>query len=683
MDLQAEWLEADGLGGFASGTIGGMRTRRYHALLLAALAPPARRHVLVNGFDAFVETAAGRFALSTQKYAPDVVEPDGRGRVVEFRSEPWPTWRYRLEDGTEIEQELFAVHGEPLVVLAWRLARRAAPGERSAGNGAARALLTVRPFLSGRDYHALHHENPGFRFEAEIGTGGAGAARRGAAGDLRLAWRGYDGLPAVGCRSNGSYRHEPHWFRRFLYDEERARGFDPCEDLASPGEFAFDLARGEALWIVGARDAGAAPGGWFEGGGSAPALAKKLRARETKRRAAFASPLLRAADAYLVKRGEGKTIVAGYPWFMDWGRDTFLSLRGLCLATDRLEEARSILLQWAEAISEGMVPNRFPDQGEAPEYNTVDGSLWFVVAVEELLAAAKRGRRRRVSAGDERALLAAVRAILEAYVKGTRYGIGIDEDELLFAGERGQQLTWMDARADGREVTPRIGKPVELQALWYNALSFAAGRLEDAARWKSRAADVHDSFLERFWNDGAGCLYDVVDVDRAKGSSDASLRPNQILAVGGLPRPLLTGPRARRVVDVVEERLLTPLGLRTLAPDDPRYCPRYEGAPSQRDAAYHQGTAWPWLVGPFVDAWARVRGDTAAARREAQRRFVQPLLDRMAERGVAHLCEITDAEPPHGWKGCPFQAWSLGELLRVAPRAALAGAPARARSARA
>jgi predicted glycogen debranching enzyme len=692
MNLQAEWLEADGLGGFASGTVGGPRTRRYHALLLAATAPPAGRVALVNGFDAFVETQAGRFALSTQKYAPDVIAPDGRTRLVSFASEPWPTWTFRLEDGTEIVQELTALHGAPVIVLAWRrtkppkaagrapgaarAARRARGAE--AATAAPLARLVVRPFLSGRDYHALHQENPAFRFDADVRTPGPGgerdarAGRQRGAGDLRVSWRPYDSLPAVTCLANGAYRHDPHWYRSFVYDEEAARGFEAREDLGSPGELTFDLAKGEAVMVLGAElelpaDARAEHGHFSlsRTGFGAAAFARKLRADEARRRAAFPSPLHRAADAYLVRRGGGKTIVAGYPWFTDWGRDTFIALRGLCLATGRLDDARSILIEWADSITEGMVPNRFPDRGETPEYNTVDGSLWFVVAVEELLAAARRARRRVVSAADERKLLAAARAILEAYVKGTRFGIGMDEDELLAAGVRGQQLTWMDARADGREVTPRIGKPVEIQALWYNAIAFAASAFKDGARWKSLAADVHDSFLERFWNEKDGCLFDVVDADHVKGANDSSFRPNQILAVGGLPRPLLSGPRARKVVDAVEAKLVTPLGLRTLAPDDPRYAPRYEGGPSQRDAAYHQGTAWPWLLGPFVDAWIRVRGDTASARREAHRRFLQPLLDVMAANGVAHLCEIADAEPPQAWKGCPFQAWSLAELLRV------------------
>jgi len=319
-------------------------------------------------------------------------------------------------------------------------------------------------------------------------------------------------------------------------------------------------------------------------------------------------------------------------------------MRGLCLATGRIDEARSILREWAGSVSEGMVPNRFPDRGEAPEYNSVDASLWYVVAVHETLAAA----------GEEDARLRrAVDAILDGYSRGTRHGIAADMDGLLRAGEPGQQLTWMDARVDGRVITPRIGKPVEVNALWINALRVGG------ARWKALHDRAAASFAERFWNEARGCLFDVVD------PADDALRPNQVLAVGGLPFPVLQGERARRVVDVVEERLWTPLGLRSLAPGEPGYAPRYRGGVAERDGAYHQGTVWPWLLGPFVEAWVRVRGGDAPVRREARRKFLDPLLAQRDVAGLGHLPEIADADAPHLPRGCPFQAWSLGEALRL------------------
>jgi predicted glycogen debranching enzyme len=624
-DESAEWLEADGLGGFASGTATGVRTRRYHALLLVATTPPTGRVVLVNGLEAWIEAPAGRVALSTQRYAPDVLHPDGARRIEEFTVEPWPRWTFRLDDGTRIVQEIFVRHGAAAVVVSWHVA-----------GGAPEHVLAVRPLLSGRDPHSLHHENADADVDPLVRGG-------------RIVWRPYPGIPGVLALASGEYEHGPVWYRSFLYAEERARGLDHVEDLLSPGVFRFDLSRGRATLVFAAETA-ALPAQ------SAEACETAFRAAEATRRAAFAGPLDRAADAYVVRRGAGKTIVAGYPWFADWGRDTFVALRGLCLATGRLDDARDILLEWAGAVSAGMLPNRFPDRGDAPEFNAVDAALWYVVAVHDYLAA-----RRTVPAADRRALVDAVLAIVAGSADGTRHGIRLDHDGLLAAGEPGVQLTWMDAKVGDWVVTPRIGKPVEVEALWLNALHVASGFSE---RWAAVFAHGLETFRTRFWND-AGRLHDVVDVDHRAGAVDASFRPNQIFAVGGLPIAVLDGERARRVVDAVEERLWTPLGLRSLAPGSPAYVPRYEGGVRERDGAYHQGTVWPWLLGPFVEAWIRVRGGTAEAKREARARFVEPLLAHVGAAGLGHVSEIADAEPPHTPRGCPFQAWSVGELLRL------------------
>ena len=625
LDLR-EWLETDGLGGFASGTVSGVRTRRYHALLLAATTPPTGRMVLVNGLEAWCETPSGVVALSSQRYAPGVVHPDGASRIASFAQEPWPTWRFALPGGVEIEQEILVRHGAALALVGWRLV---APAEG--------IRLCVRPLLSGRDYHALHHENPGFGFAPRAHEG------------ERLRFALYPGAPELELAANARYEHAPEWYRRFEYGEELARGLDAVEDLASPGVLRFDLSAGRAALLMGTA-------GTLAGDAGALARADALRADERKRRDEFASPLHRAADAYLVKRGTGRTLVAGYPWFTDWGRDTFIALRGLCLATGRLDEAGAILREWAGAVSEGMLPNRFADAGETPEFNAVDASLWYAVAVGEYL-------QRRPAPRSERELLrGAVDAILDGYTAGTRFGIRADADGLLAAGVPGQQLTWMDARIGDWVVTPRIGKPVEVQALWLNALAVGASwRPGRRARLELGCA----SFLARFWNEAAGALHDVVDVDHAPGTVDPSFRPNQIFAIGGLPLQLLDGLRARRVVDAVEARLWTPLGPRSLAPGSPGYAPHYRGGPRERDAAYHQGTVWPWLAGPFVEAWLRVRGGSAAAKREARERFVRPLEAALASAGLGHLCEVADAEPPHRAGGCPFQAWSLGELIRL------------------
>lgn len=623
--LDSEWLEADGLGGFAMGTVGLVRTRRYHALLQVATTPPTGRVLLVNGADVYLETASGTYALSTQAYAPDTLHPDGARRVAWFASEPWPTWRLRAEDGTEIEQEIFAVHGEPTVVVRWR---------RVVGSGVAQ--LRVVPFVSGRDHHALH---------AESAERLPRVARDGGIVTLDLG----DGLPEVRMLANGRFQARPDWYRRFLYRGESERGLDAVEDLATPGEFVFDLTGADAHWILSA----------------APLpledpvhLSAGLRAREAARRARFAEPLARAADQYLVRRADGLSVVAGYPWFTDWGRDTFLALRGLCLATGRLDEAWAVLRAWAPHVSQGMLPNRFPDRGEAPEYGSVDAALWFVVAVHETLRAAARAGR---EVGEEAVedLVAAVLGVLEAHLRGTRHGIRVTEDGLLAAGVPGLQLTWMDARVGGREITPRIGKPVEVQALWLNALR--AGALLDP-RYGEPFTRALASFHVRFWNPDRACLYDVVDADHHTGAMDAALRPNQILAVGGLPASMVTRARARAIVQTVEAHLLTPLGLRSLAPGEAGYRPRFEGGPEQRDGAYHQGTVWPWLIGPFAEAWVRAGFGTPA---QARDRFLPPLLRHLEEAGLGHVSEVFDAEAPQRPGGCPFQAWSLAELLRI------------------
>jgi predicted glycogen debranching enzyme len=636
-DLAREWLEADGLGGFASGTVPGVRMRRYHALLLTARRPPTDRFVLVNGFDAWVETSAGRFAISSQAYGPGVISPDGAGRLEAFSLEPWPTWTYELEDGTHLTQELFVPRGSSVAVLAWRAVR---------GAGGGGATLEVRPFLSGRDSHALHHENSAFRFEAETEPGGF------------VHFRPYAQVPAMTFRSNGVYTHAPDWYRNLLYAMEAARGLDSSEDLGSPGTFRFSLDEGDAVLLLAAEG----HDGALAGDRAEDALAT-LRRAERRRRKGLGSRLERSADAYLVRRGAGRTIVAGYPWFTDWGRDTFIAMRGLCLATGRLAEAGQILVEWAGAVSEGMLPNFFPDSGALPEFNSVDASLWFCIVVHEyLVSCAAAGRA--VPRGDRAKLQDAFGAILSGYARGTRYGIRADADGLLAAGTPGVQLTWMDAKVGDWVVTPRIGKPVEVQGLWINALRIAAGFTEEFSGYLRLATE---SFEDRFWNAEAGCLHDVVDVDHVAGTADATFRPNQIFAVGGLPFALLDvdGERARRIVDAVEARLLTPLGLRTLPCDDPHYRPRYAGGVLERDGAYHQGTVWPWLAGPFVDAWVRVRGGSNEARNDARARFLAPLIAHLDQAGLSHVSEVADGDPPHTPGGCPFQAWSVGETLRI------------------
>ena len=634
MPREPEWLETDGLGGFASGSVGLVRRRRYHALLMRAVTP-SRRYVLVNGFDAIVVTPDGRYAISAQCYQPGVIAPEGLTRLASFTAEPWPVWVFQLPCGRSVRQEIFLAHGHAAAVVSFHLE-----------GDAAGCRLELRPFFSGRDPHSLQRENPGFNFTPEAAPG-------------RWRWTAYAGVPSVEIHADATYRPEPVWYRNFLYDLERARGLDDTEDLAAPGVFTADLGGGAAAFVFASPTPGEEAAGIFAG---PPAgLADRFRAQETARRAAFASPLHRAADSYLVRRGEGHTIIAGYPWFTDWGRDTFIALRGLCLATGRREIARSILLEWSGAVSEGMLPNFFPDGAKEAEYNSVDASLWYVVAVHDYLAAAAAAGE-KIPRADRKRLAAAVDAILTGYAGGTRFGIRADVDGLLYAGTPGVQLTWMDAKVGDWMVTPRRGKPVEVQALWINALRIGA---TFDPRWSEPADRAQASFARVFWHEPSGGLLDVADNDFVPGRTDASLRPNQIFAVGGLPFPVLTGSQAASVVRVVEQHLLTPLGLRSLAPGHPDFQSHYAGGVRERDGAYHQGTVWPWLIGPFVEAWLRVRGNSASARAEARSRFLAPLQAHLTEAGLGHLSEVADAVAPHTPGGCPFQAWSLGELLRL------------------
>jgi len=622
LPLDAEWLESDAMGGFASGTLAGYRTRRYHALLLTSRCPPTDRVVLVNGIEAWVDAAGSSFPLSTQHYAPDVIYPRGIDYLADFTSEPWPTWTFDGPDRLSIRQELLIDRASGDVLLIWRLL---------AGGPAAR--LHVRPMLSGREYHALMRENGAFDFAARtVGR--------------NVTWRPYGSLPAIAALTTGTYAHEPLWYRNFLYREEAARGLDCIEDLASPGGFTFDLHEGDAILVLRPND---------RIDDDAQVVGKHIRDTETGRRAPL-SPLDRAADAYVVHRGDGLTIIAGFPWFTDWGRDTFIAMRGLVIARGRYDVAASILLDWAEQISEGMLPNRFPDHGERAEFNSVDASLWYAIAVHDFLAAAQPDGTVRTR------LLDAVTRILDSYAAGARFGIHADDDGLLACGIPGVQVTWMDAKVGDHVVTPRIGKPVEVQALWINALRCTGGRYE------VMAVRAEIAFRERFWNPGSGCLHDVVDVDHQSGRVDSSIRPNQILGVGGLPFAVVDADVARAIVATVERELLTPLGLRTLAPGDAAYRPRYEGGVRDRDTAYHQGTVWPWLIGPFVDAWLSVNGDDPAHRDEARLRFLAPLQAHLRVAGLGHVSEIADGDPPHTPRGCPFQAWSTGELIRALAR---------------
>lgn len=628
--LQREWLETNGIGGFASSTVWGMNTRRYHGLLVAATRPPVGRMVLVSKLEETAIVAGKHFDLSTNRY-PGVLHPQGFDYLVNFRLDPFPVFRYEV-DGIEIEKTVFMVHGENTTAVQYKLL-----GDRACS-------LEIRPLVAFRDYHTLTRQNEALqnRFSDE--------------GNY-LTFQPYDGVPTVFfAHENGRFEKTGYWYRNFEYDREQERGLDFTEDLFNPFLIRLELTPGATNSIVLSTSR-------QEASNANLMLAAELRRRgQTLARTVFAPRLARmlatAADHYIVNRGQGKSILAGYHWFSDWGRDTMIALPGITLVTGRHETARAILGEFARHVSRGMLPNRFPDAGEQPEYNTVDAALWFFEAARAYLE----------YTGDEefvlRELYPSLKEIIDSYLAGTRYGIHVDTDGLVHAGQPGTQLTWMDAKVGDFVVTPRRGKPVEIQALWYNALCIqedlarrAGDRTEAFVRGLSEYA--HQRFNQLFWNSELQCLYDVVNGE----ARDSSIRPNQIFAVS-LRHPLVDHERGSKILAVVEKHLLTPLGLRSLAPSDPNYQPFYQGGVMSRDSAYHQGTVWPWLMGAFVTAYLKTHRHSSEAI-ENVRRWLRPFEEHLETAGLGHISEVADGNYPNKPGGCIAQAWSVGELLRA------------------
>lgn len=632
-----EWLETNGIGGFACSTLIGLNTRRYHALLTAATQPPGGRLVLLSKLEETLVLGDQRFELSANQYQDGVTHPRGFEYLASFRLDPFPVFRYRCKD-IHLEKTVFLVQGENTVVVQYQLF----------GDLQGRACsLEVRPLIAFRDYHSLTHANAALRRDVETHAGLAIIAP-------------YPGLPSLYFAHNAasidtSIDAGGFWFYNFEYVRERERGLDSTEDLYSPFLLRFQLTE-TAMIVASTLQRSAAD-------------VQELTENEIRRRTRiarastladpFATILTSAAHQFIVARGDGKSVIAGYPWFGDWSRDAMISLPGLTLVTGRFDDARNILRAFGRSIDQGMLPNRFPDAGQAPEFNSVDATLWMFHAVHEFLR----------YTGDydfvRAELYQPLAGIVAWHERGTRFGIRLDSDGLLHAGEPGVQLTWMDARVDNREVTPRQGKPVEIQALWHNALrvlahlSSAFGDAPASARYGDLAERVRERFVQVFWNHAMGCLHDVV-TDR---EPDASIRPNQIFAVS-LPYPLLATDQSLQVVEVVEWELLTPYGLRTLSPRDPNYRGRYEGDARSRDGAYHQGTVWPWLLGPFLSSYVKVHGGTEEARRRAGH-FLDPLRAHLLEAGVGQISEVFDGDAPHRPGGCFAQAWSVAELLRT------------------
>lgn len=632
--LKHEWLETNGLGGYASSTVMGANTRRYHGLLVAAMHPPRARFVLLSHLEEALFIGDRKYEISTNIYS-DVVHPRGYQYLVKFLLSPFPTFIFQIED-VLIEKSVFMIYGEHTTVVSYRLLA----GE------AEKLRLEVRPKLAYRDFHSFASENPQLNSELTTQKG-------------LISLTPYSQLPPIHFYHDAVIVDKSsYWFKRAVYPEERERGFDSQEDLFSPCALIYTFLKNEQVYLAASTQI------------KENVDVEEFRRKEESRRARLEAPyeiskeeirtLWRSSDTFLVKARDGLTrIIAGYHWFEDWGRDTFISLPGLALATGRYEIARDLLLAYSDYVSQGMIPNRFPDQSETPEYHSLDASLWYVNAAYEYF----------VHTEDDRTLAnqlyPILRKIMKYYKEGTRFDIHMDADGLIEAGNEKTHLTWMDVAFGDSPVTSRHGKAVEINALWYNALKimeFFAGLFKDereAGFYRDLAFLTKESFNERFWDRQNECLYDVV----RREERDDSIRPNQIFSFA-LPFPVLAPNRWKSVLKKVDEELLTPAGLRSLSPNSPEYRGVYAGGPVERDKTYHQGAVWPWLIGPYVFASLRAYGRTKPVKLRLLKMLDQ-ILARLEDACLGYISEIFDGDSPHQARGAIAQAWNAGEILRA------------------
>ncbi len=609
-----EWLITNGLGGYASSTILGANTRSYHGLLVAAMNPPTERTLLLSSLDEELISESGHRHLACHQY-PGAIYPEGFRHLEEFRQDPIPTFLYRTEDGAAIEKKVFMIQGENTTVVNYRVEGR--------------GLFRVVPLVNCRSFHVASRAAPSMdQEEIDLEGGGSG---------VRLS----SGCDFVLVSDKAHYVRGELMYNSLEYEVERRRGLAWKEDSFCPGRFEVQVDGHISFNVVASIDR------------DSPEGAEELMSREEervkgllgdKRRDPRFGRLAVGADQFLVRRGEGKSIIAGYHWFNDWGRDAMISLPGLLLTTRRFDEARAVLTTFAGAMKGGLLPNDFGAQG----YNTIDAALWFFWAVHKYWAYSE-------DTDLVRDLFPSLRAIVDRYSRETP-GSFSDEDGLIVSKPG---LTWMDAKVDGQFVTPRAGKACEINALWYNALlvmEVFSEELEEEEEDGRLAEKVRDSY-KRFWNSESGCLFDLVD------EKDAAIRPNQVIAAS-LPFTPLDEDQIRGIVARATEELLTPYGLRTLSPEDPAYIGRYEGGPAERDRAYHQGTVWPWLLGPYITARLKASRSSKKSRDEA-RELMRPLMDLDGQIGVGTICEVFDGDEPHRPGGCISQAWSVGEVMRA------------------
>jgi predicted glycogen debranching enzyme len=635
--LGKEWLETNGLGGYASSTIPGIRTRKYHGLLVAATDPPVGRMLLVAGLEETVVIGDARFEIASNEYG-DIVYPHGYRYLEEMRLDPFPVLVY-VAGGIRLEKSIFMPFGENTTCVTYRI--------ESFPNGprTSQVVLEVRPILAFRDHHTLMKESADFKVRAE------------ADGDV-LALRPGRGLPAVYVTpGRARFENDPCWYRSYRYRREEESGYESTEDLPSPGRLITTFEDSDSAEIA------------FSTRRQPAADVQALKAGEIRRRARLTEiplanhelgrHLLSAADAFTVRRGDkGLSVIAGYPWFTDWGRDSMIALPGLALARGKQDDARRIIETFVSSMDRGLIPNRFPDTSSQAEYNSIDATLWLFEAVKKYYDYSGDG-------DFITKILPRLRESIRCHIEGTHYNIRADADGLLAGGAAGVQLTWMDAKVGGKVVTARKGKPVEVNALWYNALRVTAdfcsefGGLADESRYDYLARQVFENFNREFWNHKKMCLFDVIDADH----KDDAVRPNQIFAIS-LTYPVLEFARWKHVVDTVENELLTPYGLRTLSPLHPAYKGRYGGDLESRDHAYHQGTVWPWLLGHYIKAYLRTHGRDGKTVPYCLK-LLEPFLGHVRDAGLGSVSEIFDGDPPHRPGGCIAQAWSVAELIRV------------------
>jgi predicted glycogen debranching enzyme len=627
---ECEYLETNVLGGWSGSSIAGAHTRRYHGLFAATINPPTDRMVLLSKLDETIIVGEVRHELSCNLYDGDVVHPNGNQYLESFNKYFFPEWIYEV-NGIQLKKTICMIHDENTVVIKYEVLR-----------ADSFFILEFLPLMAARGYHELGHASPRMHWDASFNNG--------------IFHNQPDGINNVYVSIPGStYLHTPRWFNNFKYSIEQYRGLDYTEDLFNHGVFSVQLKDGDELNIIISTENP-------EGRNGAELIKQEYKRRKKLLKGQPEDETLRqlilAADQFIVKRDENlKTVIAGYHWFTDWGRDTMISLPGLTLSTGRFDDAKKILAAFAKSVSMGMLPNRFQEK-EPPEYNNVDGTLWYFIAVYKYLLATDDIK----FVLDE--ILPVLKEIIDWHFKGTRYNIHVDEDGLLYAGEVGQQLTWMDARIGTWVVTPRMGKPVEIQALWYNVLKIFAELLrlnkqkKDSETIEISAAKAKESFDKLFWNSEGNYLYDLIDEN---GKSNSELRPNQLFAIS-LPFSLIGGEKADAVLKIVEEKLYTPVGLRSLPANDIHYVDHYGGDQWHRDSSYHEGTVWSWLLGAYVDAIVKLR---IASYELRARKVIDDFKYHLNEACMGQVSEIFDADPPHHPRGCVAQAWGVAEVLRV------------------